>query len=98
MRAGDTVVVWKLDRLGPSMKELITLINEFQDKGVGFRSLNDAINTTTAQGRLVFNLFTPLAEFERTGAPPGSYTGTNPGGTIGSSFPGPIGRTLERIE
>lgn len=65
LRAGDTVVVWKLDRLGRSMKELITLINEFQDKEVGFRSLNDAIDTTTAQGRLVFNLFASLAEFER---------------------------------
>lgn len=65
LRAGDTVVVWKLDRLGRSLKELITLINEFQDKEVGFRSLNDAIDTTTAQGRLVFNLFASLAEFER---------------------------------
>jgi DNA invertase Pin-like site-specific DNA recombinase len=65
LRIGDTVVVWKLDRLGRSLKELITLINDFQLKGVGFRSLNDAIDTTTAQGRLVFNLFASLAEFER---------------------------------
>lgn len=65
LRTGDTVVVWKLDRLGRSLKELITLINDFQQKGVGFRSLNDAIDTTTAQGRLVFNLFASLAEFER---------------------------------
>lgn len=65
LRIGDTVVVWKLDRLGRSLKELITLINDFQQKGVGFRSLNDAIDTTTAQGRLVFNLFASLAEFER---------------------------------
>lgn len=53
LRTGDTVVVWKLDRLGRSLKELITLINDFQQKGVGFRSLHDAIDTTTAQGRLV---------------------------------------------
>ena len=65
LRSGDTVVVWKLDRLGRSLKELITLINDFQQKGVGFRSLHDAIDTTTAQGRLVFNLFASLAEFER---------------------------------
>jgi len=65
LRRGDTVVVWKLDRLGRSLKELITLINDFQQKGVGFRSLHDAIDTTTAQGRLVFNLFASLAEFER---------------------------------
>lgn len=65
LRRGDTVVVWKLDRLARSLKELITLINDFQQKGVGFRSLHDAIDTTTAQGRLVFNLFASLAEFER---------------------------------
>ena len=65
LRTGDTVVVWKLDRLGRSLKELIGLVNDFQERGVGFRSLNDAIDTTTAQGRLVFNLFASLAEFER---------------------------------
>ncbi|RAJ90070.1 DNA invertase Pin-like site-specific DNA recombinase, partial [Larkinella arboricola] len=65
LREGDTVVVWKLDRLGRSLKELINLINDFQQRKIGFRSLNDAIDTTTAQGRLVFNLFASLAEFER---------------------------------
>jgi DNA invertase Pin-like site-specific DNA recombinase len=65
LREGDTVIVWKLDRLGRSLKELFTLINDFQTNGIGFRSLNDAIDTTTAQGRLVFNLFASLAEFER---------------------------------
>lgn len=72
IREGDTVVVWKLDQLGRSLKELIGLINAFQAKGVGFRSLNDAIDTTTAQGRLVFNIFASLAEFDRTGEPAGS--------------------------
>ncbi len=65
LREGDTLIVWKLDRLGRSLKELITLVNDFQQKGIGFRSLNDAIDTTTAQGRLVFNIFASLAEFER---------------------------------
>ncbi|QJD81691.1 recombinase family protein (plasmid) [Spirosoma rhododendri] len=65
LREGDTVIVWKLDRLGRSLKELFTLVDDFQRKGIGFRSLNDAIDTTTAQGRLVFNLFASLAEFER---------------------------------
>lgn len=69
LREGDTLIVWKLDRLGRSLKELITLVNDFQQKGIGFRSLNDAIDTTTAQGRLVFNIFASLAEFERTGEP-----------------------------
>ena len=66
LRSDDTVVVWKLDRLGRSMKELLKLINDFQEKGIGSRSLNDAIDTTTAQGRLVYNLFASLAEFERS--------------------------------
>jgi DNA invertase Pin-like site-specific DNA recombinase len=65
LREGDTVIVWKLDRLGRSLKELFTLVDDFQRRGIGFRSLNDAIDTTTAQGRLVFNLFASLAEFER---------------------------------
>lgn len=65
LREGDTVIVWKLDRLGRSLKELIILINNFQQMQVGFKSLNDAIDTTTAQGRLVFNIFASLAEFEK---------------------------------
>ena len=65
LREDDTVIVWKLDRLSRSLKELFTLVNDFQARGIGFRSLNDAIDTTTAQGRLVFNLFASLAEFER---------------------------------
>lgn len=65
LRTGDTLVVWKLDRLGRSLKELVSLITDFQEKQIGFRSLNDAIDTTTAQGRLVFNIFASLAEFER---------------------------------
>ena len=64
-REGDTIIVCKLDRLGRSLKDLIHLINEFQQKQIGFRSLNDAIDTTTAQGRLIFNIFASLAEFER---------------------------------
>ncbi len=65
LREDDTVIVWKLDRLGRSLKDLFTLINDFQARGIGFRSLNDAIDTTTAQGRLIFNIFASLAEFER---------------------------------
>lgn len=85
LREDNTVTVWKLDRLGRSLKELFTLVNDFQAKGIGFRSLNDAIDTTTAQGRLVFNLFASLAEFDRTGEPAGldpgayqSWTGCSP--------------------
>ncbi len=65
LRTGDIVVVWKLDRLGRSLKELIERVSDFQQSGIGFVSLNDSIDTTTPQGRLVFNIFASLAEFER---------------------------------
>jgi DNA invertase Pin-like site-specific DNA recombinase len=66
MRSGDTLVVWKLDRLARSMKQLIDTIEKLRLRGVGFRSLTDALDTTTAQGRLVFHMFGALAEFERS--------------------------------
>ncbi|NDK57348.1 recombinase family protein [Pontibacter fetidus] len=65
LRAGDTVVVWKLDRLGRSLRDLIDLVAEFKQRGVDFVSLQDGINTATATGRFTFNIFASLAEFER---------------------------------
>jgi DNA invertase Pin-like site-specific DNA recombinase len=65
LREGDTVYIWKLDRLGRSLRDLVQLVTEIQDKGAGLRSLNDQIDTTTPQGKLVFHLFASLAEFER---------------------------------
>ncbi|CAM3724803.1 recombinase family protein [Alicyclobacillus pomorum] len=65
LRKGDTVVVWKLDRIGRSTKHLIDLINEFGEKGINFVSLKDGIDTSTATGKLVFTIFAGLAEFER---------------------------------
>lgn len=65
LRKGDVVVVWKLDRLGRSLSHLIQLINELASKDVGLRSLNDPIDTTTPQGRLITNVFASIAEFER---------------------------------
>ncbi|WP_457498039.1 recombinase family protein [Agrobacterium tumefaciens] len=64
-RDGDTLTVWKLDRLGRSMKHLIEIVTELEAKGVGFRSLTENIDTTTSGGRLVFHLFGALAQFER---------------------------------
>ena len=61
----DVIVIWKLDRLGRSLKNLVELINTLNEKGVGIQSLNDPVDTTTAQGRLIFNIFGSLAEFER---------------------------------
>ena len=65
MRPGDTLVVWKLDRLARSMRQLIDTVELLQSKGMGFRSLTEAIDTTTAGGMLVFHIFGALAEFER---------------------------------
>ena len=66
MRAGDTLVVWKLDRLARSMKQLIETVEKMEARQIGFRSLTEAIDTTTAGGRLVFHVFAALAEFERS--------------------------------
>lgn len=63
---GDTLVVWRLDRLGRSMAHLVAVIEELRGRPVGFRSLGDgAIDTTTASGELVFHIFSALAQFER---------------------------------
>ena len=65
LRPGDTLVVWKLDRLGRSLRHLVDTISELAERGVGFRSLQEAIDTTTPGGKLVFHVFAALAEFER---------------------------------
>ncbi|MBI2501784.1 MAG: recombinase family protein [Candidatus Latescibacteria bacterium] len=65
LREGDILVVWRLDRLGRSLKNLITLMGELGERGVGFRSLQEAINTTSPGGTLIFHMFGALAEFER---------------------------------
>lgn len=65
LREGDTVVVWKLDRLGRSMQHLVDLVGKFNDMGVQFKSLTEQIDTSTAGGTLVFNVFASIAQFER---------------------------------
>ena len=65
VRAGDVLVIWKLDRLGRSLKNLIEIVSDLIQRKVGLKSLNDPIDTTTSHGRLTFNLFAALAEFER---------------------------------
>ena len=65
LRTGDVVVVWKLDRLGRSLADLVHLVNEIQEKGAGLQSLQDSIDTTTPQGKLTFHIFAAIAEFER---------------------------------
>jgi DNA invertase Pin-like site-specific DNA recombinase len=65
VRKGDTLLVWRLDRLGRSLIHLIETVGKLEEKGIGFRSLQEAIDTTTSGGRLVFQIFGALAEFER---------------------------------
>jgi DNA invertase Pin-like site-specific DNA recombinase len=65
-RTGDTLVVWRLDRLARSLKQLIETVEMLEAKGIGFRSLTENIDTTTSGGRLIFHIFGALAEFERS--------------------------------
>lgn len=64
-RKGDTIVVWKLDRFGRSLVDLVQTVAQLRERGVGFRSLHESIDTTTSGGRLIFHVFSALAEFER---------------------------------
>jgi DNA invertase Pin-like site-specific DNA recombinase len=66
MREGDTLVVWKLDRLARSLKQLIETVERMDEAGVGFKSITESIDTTTPGGRLIFHIFGALAEFERS--------------------------------
>ncbi len=64
-RQGDTLVVWKLDRLGRSLPHLVETVREMEAQGIGFKSLQENIDTTTSGGKLIFHIFASLAEFER---------------------------------
>jgi DNA invertase Pin-like site-specific DNA recombinase len=65
VREGDTLVVWRLDRLGRSLRHLIDLVGHLEEKGIGFKSLQESIDTTSSGGKLIFHIFGALAEFER---------------------------------
>jgi DNA invertase Pin-like site-specific DNA recombinase len=65
LRPGDTLVVWRLDRLGRSLKHLIEVVAALAERGIGFKSLSEQIDTTTPGGKLIFHVFGALAEFER---------------------------------
>ncbi len=64
-RAGDTIVVWRLDRLSRSLKDLIEMVTFLESKGIGLKSLQEAIDTSSSSGKLIFHIFGALAEFER---------------------------------
>ena len=65
LRPGDSILIWKLDRLGRSLRHLLDVVDQLNGIGVGLKSLTDPIDTTTSQGKLIFNIFAALAEFER---------------------------------
>lgn len=65
LRQGDTLVVWRLDRLGRNLQDLIRIVNDLEERGVKFRSVTEAIDTGGSAGKLVFHMFAALAEFER---------------------------------
>jgi DNA invertase Pin-like site-specific DNA recombinase len=65
VRKGDTFVVWRLDRLGRSLPHLISTVTDLEERGIGFKSLTENIDTTTSGGKLIFHIFGALAEFER---------------------------------
>jgi DNA invertase Pin-like site-specific DNA recombinase len=65
LRPGDTLVVWRLDRLGRSLRHLVETVTALQEREIGFKSMQESIDTTTPGGRLVFHVFCALAEFER---------------------------------
>jgi DNA invertase Pin-like site-specific DNA recombinase len=65
LRSGDILVVWRLDRLGRTLKQLIATITDLNEQGIGFKSLQESIDTTTSGGKLIFHVFGALAEFER---------------------------------
>ena len=65
LRDGDTLVVWRLDRLGRSLEHLVQIIRELEDRKIGFQSLTESIDTTNAGGKLIFHIFAALSEFER---------------------------------
>ncbi len=65
LRSGDTLVLWRLDRLGRSLSDLVHIVGELEQRGVGFESLTEKIETSSAAGKLIFHVFASLAEFER---------------------------------
>lgn len=87
LKEGDTLIVWKLDRLGRSLANLLTIITDLKVRGVAFQSLTEQMDTTTPHGELLFSLFGALAQYER------AYARAGDGGTGGGKAPGQTRRS-----
>lgn len=98
LRKGDQVIVWKLDRLGRSLRDLVDLVAMFNEKGVNFISLHDHIDTTTATGRFTFNIFASLAEFEREIIRERTKAGLVAAKARGKKGGRPSGLSLEKLQ
>jgi len=98
LRAGDTLVVWRLDRLGRSLSHLIETVRQLQDQGIGFRSLQEQIDTTTSGGKLVFHVFGALAEFERDLIRERTHAGLQAARARGRLFGRPKALSLRQVK
>ena len=98
LRPGDTLVVWKLDRLGRSLRHLIDTVGELQQRQVAFRSLQENLDTTTPTGKLVFHLFGALAEFERDLIRERTLAGLEAARARGRLGGRPVAMTPEKVE
>ncbi|KGJ21149.1 recombinase family protein [Paracoccus sanguinis] len=97
LRDGDTLVVWKLDRLGRSMTHLLQTVSDLEGRGVGFRSLTENIDTTTPTGRLVFHIFGALGQFERDLIRERTNAGLTAAAARGRKGGRPMAATPERV-
>ncbi|MFI0420727.1 recombinase family protein [Spongiactinospora sp. 9N601] len=97
LRPGDTLVVPSLDRLGRSLQDLISIVAGLRKRGVGFRSLHEALDTTTTGGRLVFHVFAALAEFIRELIVEGTHEGLAAARARGQRLGRPPAMTAEQI-
>lgn len=97
MRAGDTLVVASLDRLGRSLQDLIAIVADLRRRGIGFRALHEALDTTTPGGRLVFHVFAALAEFIRELIVDGTHEGLAAARARGQRLGRPPAMTAEQV-
>ena len=95
-RKGDTIVVWRLDRLSRSLKDLIQIVASLEAKGIGLKSLHEVIDTTSSSGKLIFHIFGALAEFERNLIQERTYAGLAAARARGRKGGRPIALTNEK--